>query len=133
MAPEDARLVTYAWKRIGSHSDHAAGLFYDRLFEIAPTTHAHVSVELMPACRRDLMAGIDWAVGEIARERPGTLPGPLALRDPFLGAGTDQVVAALLWTLHTVLGRDWTPRHEAAWRAAGPAIVAALRPHPSSA
>jgi len=140
LAPEDARLVVYTWKRIGPLADRAAGLFYDRLFEITPTTRAHVSVDMMPAFRRSLMTSIDWAVNEILRSstiasvRPGLAAAPpLAhdARDPFLGAAAEQASAALLWMLHAILGRDWTPRHEAAWTAAAPEIVAALRPAPS--
>lgn len=136
MPRKDADLVLYSWKRIGAAADRAAGIFYDRLFEIAPASQAHLSAEQMPASRRSLMTRIDWAIsgyllpGESAEDRDPPPPVHGAPRDPFLGATAEHAVAALLGTLQSVLGAEWTPRHEAAWNEAGPAIVAALRPGP---
>ena len=38
MSPEQTRIVQETWKRVAPIADRAAELFYDRLFEIDPTT-----------------------------------------------------------------------------------------------
>jgi nitric oxide dioxygenase len=129
MQSSQAGLVTYSWKRVGPLAERVAGLFYDRLFEIAPAARAQFQADQMPALRRALIGGIDQGIARLGRPAMrGAAPFAAAQDDPLLGAATDQALAALLGTLHAVLGRDWTPPHEAAWRALGPCILDRLRP-----
>jgi nitric oxide dioxygenase len=127
MEPTEAGLVTYSWKRAGPVSERVAGLFYDRLFEIAPAARAQFLADQMPALRRALIGGIDQAVARLGLPVPRGAARP-APDDPLLGVATDQALAALVGTLKAVLGREWTPPHEAAWRALGPGILDRLRP-----
>ena len=135
MSPGEAGLIAYSWKRVGPVADRAAGLFYDCLFDIAPATRANFAADQMPWLRRDLISGIDAAVAELAGPaQPRHLrPAPPPARDLLLGAEAPAAVDALASALATVLGRDWTPEHDTAWRAAGPHIVSALRPAPRAA
>lgn len=128
MSPDQARLLSLSWKRVGAGADRAAMLFYDRLCITVPATRAHLAPERMPALRRAFLARIDAV---LARAAGGAAPGHEPGRGPddlLLGAGAPEAGAALLWMLATVLGPDWTPELDLAWRAAAPALLAQLEP-----
>ncbi len=127
MSPEQARLVAYSWKRVGASGDRAAMLFYDRLCDTVPATRAQLAAEQMPALRRAFLARVDAAVARLAGGAPlgaGIATG--APGDLLLGASAEQAVAALFWTLQAVLGPEWTPLADLAWRGAAPALLAEL-------
>ncbi len=130
MSPDDVRVVTQSWHRVGSFSDHAAILFYDRLFDTVPAARADFNAEQMPAARRLLIASIDQSVTRLSRDEAPTRREARKDEpaDLLFGTGEAEILAALFWALHRVLGQGWTPAVEAAWRACAPPILAALRP-----
>lgn len=146
VSPEEAGIVLLSWKRLAASGERAAALFYDRLFDIAPETRGRLGMDQMPAYRRGMLDGMDWALAELFGPRrpppprqpgparpavPPPAPPPVPGRDPFLGVGGGAALEALVWTFEKVLGGAWTPREAAAWAEAGPAVIAALRPPPA--
>jgi len=131
MDADRGALVTTSWQRVGPVADRAANIFYDRLFDIAPATRAHLAPEELPALRRALIRRIDAA---IAPRHPRAVALPVeSPRDVLLGAPPEAGIEALLSTLREVLGAEWTHEHAAAWVAATPRLVEALRPASAAA
>jgi hypothetical protein len=125
MSPDQARLVAYSWKRVGASADRAAMLFYDRLCDTAPATRAQLAAEQMPALRRAFLARVDAAVARLAGGAAPAVAIPAGVPcDLLLGASAEQAGAALFWTLEAVLGPEWTPLVDLAWRGAAPALLA---------
>jgi len=121
MTPDQVTLVQQSFARVAPISDTAAVLFYDRLFEIAPSV-----VPMFPADmkeqRKKLMATLAVVVGGLGN-LASVLPAASALakRHVSYGAKAEHypvVGAALLWTLEKGLGDGWTPDVAAAWTAA---------------
>ena len=121
MTPEQVRLVQGSFARVAPISEHAATLFYDRLFEIAPAVRAMFPGDLTEQ-RKKLMATIAFVVNGLGRlEEVLPAASELAKRHVAYGAKADHypvVGAALLWTLERGLGEGWTPPVADAWRAA---------------
>jgi hemoglobin-like flavoprotein len=121
MTPDQVTLVQQSFARVAPISETAAVLFYDRLFEIAPSV-----VPMFPADmkeqRKKLMATLAVVVGGLGN-LDSVLPAASALakRHVSYGAKAEHypvVGAALLWTLEKGLGDGWTPDVAAAWTAA---------------
>jgi len=121
MTPEQVRLVQGSFAKVAPISDHAATLFYDRLFEIAPAVRAMFPGDLTEQ-RKKLMATIAFVVNGLGRlEEVLPAASELAKRHVAYGAKAEHypvVGAALLWTLERGLGEGWTPPVADAWRAA---------------
>ncbi len=119
MTPEQNEIVQETWSRVAPIADTAAKLFYDRLFEIDPTTRSLFKAENLPEQRRKLMQTLDQLVKGLDRledlvptiEELGRRHVRYGVRD----AHYDTVGAALLWTLEQGLGAHWTPEAQAAW------------------
>ena len=118
MTPDQVAIVQQSFARVAPISETAAVLFYDRLFEIAPSV-----VPMFPADmkeqRKKLMATLAVVVGGLGN-LDSVLPAASALakRHVSYGAKAEHypvVGAALLWTLEKGLGPDWTPEVKAAW------------------
>jgi hemoglobin-like flavoprotein len=121
MTPDQVAIVQQSFARVAPISETAAVLFYDRLFEIAPSV-----VPMFPADmkeqRKKLMATLAVVVGGLGN-LASVLPAASALakRHVSYGAKAEHypvVGAALLWTLEKGLGDGWTPDVAAAWTAA---------------
>jgi hemoglobin-like flavoprotein len=121
MTPDQVTLVQQSFAKVAPISETAAMLFYDRLFEIAPSV-----VPLFPAdmkdLRKKLMATLAVVVGGLGN-LDSVLPAASALakRHVSYGAKAEHypvVGAALLWTLEKGLGDGWTPEVADAWTAA---------------
>jgi len=119
MSPDRKALVQQSWRQILPIADAAAGLFYQRLFEIDPSTRplfAHVE----PAeQRRKLMSVLSIAVQGLD-DLDTLLPVVRDLGARHAGYGVREahyasVGAALLWTLRKGLGEAWTAEVEGAW------------------
>jgi len=119
MSPDRKALVQQSWRQILPIADAAAGLFYQRLFEIDPSTRplfAHVE----PAeQRRKLMSVLSIAVQGLD-DFDTLLPVVRDLGARHAGYGVREahyasVGAALLWTLRKGLGEAWTAEVEGAW------------------
>src|SRR5207244_7922017 len=96
-------------------------LFYDRLFEVAPSVRA-MFPEDMTEQRKKLMGMLAAVVGGLSNLE-SILPAASALAKRHVGYGAKAehypvVGATLLWTLETGLGEAWTPDVAAAWTAA---------------
>jgi hemoglobin-like flavoprotein len=121
MTPDQITLVQQSFARVAPISETAAVLFYDRLFEIAPSV-----VPMFPADmkeqRKKLMATLAVVVGGLSN-LDSVLPAASALAKRHVSYGAKPehypvVGAALLWTLEKGLGDGWTPDVAAAWIAA---------------
>ena len=121
MNPTQVKLVQQSFAKVAPISETAAVLFYDRLFEIAPTVRAMFPAD-MTEQRKKLMAMLAAVVNGLAN-LDSILPAASALakRHVAYGAKAEHypvVGSALLWTLEKGLGEAWTPELAEAWTAA---------------
>jgi nitric oxide dioxygenase len=121
MTPDQVQLVQQSFAKVAPISEQAAVLFYDRLFEVAPSVKSLFPADLTEQ-RRKLMATLAYVVGGLG-DLQSILPAAssLATRHVSYGAKPEHypvVGGALLWTLEKGLGDDWTPDVAEAWTAA---------------
>src|ERR1700750_2551525 len=121
MTPDQVKLVQESFAKVAPISETAAALFYDRLFEVAPTVKAMFPVD-MTGQRRKLMATLAVVVNGLGNLE-SVLPAASALARRHVSYGAEPahypvVGSALLWTLEKGLGEAWTPEVPAAWTAA---------------
>jgi hemoglobin-like flavoprotein len=121
MTPDQVTLVQQSFARVAPISETAAVLFYDRLFEIAPSVVPMFPTD-MKEQRKKLMATLAVVVGGLSNLET-VLPAASALAKRHVNYGAKPehypvVGAALLWTLEKGLGDGWTPDVAAAWTAA---------------
>jgi hemoglobin-like flavoprotein len=121
MTPDQVTLVQQSFARVAPISETAAVLFYDRLFEIAPSVVPMFPTD-MKEQRKKLMATLAVVVGGLSN-LDAVLPAASALAKRHVSYGVKPehypvVGAALLWTLEKGLGDAWTPDVAAAWTAA---------------
>jgi hemoglobin-like flavoprotein len=121
MTPDQVKLVQQSFAKVAPISDQAATIFYDRLFEVAPSVKAMFPSDLTEQ-RKKLMATLAVVVNGLSNLE-SVLPAAssLALRHVAYGAKPEHypvVGGALLWTLEKGLGGAWTPEVAAAWSAA---------------
>lgn len=119
MTPTQKRLVQSTWKQVAPLADAAAIMFYDRLFEVDPSTKPLFRQTDMPHQRKKLLQIIGTAVASLDR-LDALLPVVEDLGRRHAGYGVDDkhydsVGAALLWTLERGLGKEWTPQVAQAW------------------
>jgi len=119
MTKEGNDIVRDSWARVMPIADTAASLFYDRLFEIDPTTRPLFKSEDLSEQRRKLMQTLDLLVNGLDR-LDDLVPAIEALGRRHLRYGVQDahygsVGEALLWTLEQGLGEHWTPEARAAW------------------
>jgi hemoglobin-like flavoprotein len=121
MTPEQVKLVQESFAKVAPISETAAVLFYDRLFEIAPSVKTMFPTD-MTEQRRKLMAVLAAVVsglGNLESILPAT--SALATRHVSYGAKPEHypvVGGALLWTLEKGLGDAWTSEVAGAWTVA---------------
>jgi hemoglobin-like flavoprotein len=121
MTPDQVKLVQESFAKVAPISETAAVLFYDRLFEIAPSVKAMFPAD-MTEQRRKLMAMLAAVVSGLGNLE-SILPAASALATRHVSYGAKKehypvVGAALLWTLEKGLGDGWTPEVAGAWTAA---------------
>ena len=120
MTPDQVKLVQDSFAKVAPISATAAVLFYDRLFEIAPSVKAMFPAD-MTEQRQKLMAVLAVVVNGLG-DLPSILPAAsaLAARHVSYGAKAEHypVVGAALWTLEKGLGEAWTPEVANAWTTA---------------
>ena len=118
LSTDDIERVRSSFDRIWPISTQTAGLFYDRLFEIAP--------EVRPLFRRDIdeqkrkfIATLAVIVGSLDdSSKLVSLTDNLARQHGEFGvqpAYYPIVGEALLWSLERGLGDNWTPGVAASW------------------
>src|SRR6478672_5895524 len=121
MTPEQINLVQQSFAKVAPISEAAAVLFYDRLFEVAPSVKAMFPAD-MTEQRKKLMATLAVVVNGLTNLE-AILPAASALARRHVAYGAKPahypvVGGALLWTLEKGLGEAWTPEIAAAWTAA---------------
>ena len=121
MTPEQISLVQSSFARVAPIAEQAAGLFYDRLFVIAPQTRQLFAGD-MAAQGRKLMATLAVVVNGLS-DLKMVLPAASALARRHITYGVKPshyaaVGEALLWTLEKGLGDAWTADTAAAWSTA---------------
>jgi hemoglobin-like flavoprotein len=131
MTSEQTAIVQATWQQVVPIADTAATLFYDRLFEIDPTTRPLFDAETLPEQKRKLVVMLNTVVTGLARPEQ-IVPAAEALARRHVGYGVDpaqydSVGAALLWTLRKGLGESWTPAAEEAWTAAYTLLAGVMR------
>jgi hemoglobin-like flavoprotein len=121
MTPDQVKLVQESFAKVAPISDQAAVMFYNRLFEIAPSVKAMFPTD-MSEQRRKLMATLAIVVNGLSKlEMILPAASSLATRHVAYGAKAEHypvVGEALLWTLEKGLGADWTPDVAEAWTTA---------------
>ena len=121
MKPTQINLVQESFAKVAPMSEQAATLFYDRLFEVAPTVKVMLPAD-MKEQRKKLMATLAVVVNGLSNLE-SVLPAASALakRHVSYGARPEHypvVGGALLWTLEKGLGEAWTADVAEAWTAA---------------
>jgi len=121
MNPTQIRLVQESFSRVAPISETAAVIFYDRLFEVAPSVKAMFPAD-MTEQRKKLMMMLAAVVGGL-NNLDSILPAASALAKRHVGYGAKPehypvVGGALLYTLEKGLGSAWTPELAEAWAAA---------------
>ena len=121
MNPEQVTLVQQSFAKVAPIADQAAGMFYDRLFRIAPQLKALFPADTTEQ-RRKLMATLAIVVAGLSNLE-SILPAAsaLATRHVAYGARAEHyplVGAVLMWTLEKALGDAWTGGVAEAWTAA---------------
>jgi hemoglobin-like flavoprotein len=121
MTADQVKLVQESFAKVAPISETAAVLFYDRLFEIAPSVRAMFPTD-MTEQRKKLMAMLATVVSGLGNLE-SILPAASALATRHVSYGTKPehypvAGAALLWTLEKGLGDAWTSEVAGAWTAA---------------
>jgi nitric oxide dioxygenase len=121
MTPEQVNLVQQSFAKVAPISERAAVIFYDRLFEVAPSVKEMFPADLTEQ-RKKLMATLAVVVNGLSN-LAAVLPAASALAKRHVSYGAKPehypvVGGALLWTLEKGLGTAWTPDVAAAWTAA---------------
>src|ERR1044071_3525987 len=121
MNPTQIKLVQDSFAKVAPISEQAAVIFYDRLFEVAPSVKAMFPID-MTEQRKKLMATLAVVVNGLSNLE-AVLPAASALAKRHVSYGAKPehypvVGGALLWTLEKGLGEAWTPDVAAAWTAA---------------
>src|SRR5215218_399089 len=115
------KLVQESFSKVIPISEQAAVLFYDRLFEVAPSVKAMFPND-MTEQRKKLMMMLAAVVNGLGNLQ-SILPAASALAKRHVGYGAKAehypvVGGALLWTLEKGLSEAWTPEVADAWTAA---------------
>jgi nitric oxide dioxygenase len=121
MNPTQIKLVQESFAKVAPISEAAAVIFYDRLFEVAPSVKAMFPAD-MTEQRKKLMMMLASVVNGLGNLET-ILPAASALAKRHVGYGAKPehysvVGGALLWTLEKGLGEAWTRELADAWTAA---------------
>jgi len=121
MNASQIKLVQDSFAKVAPISEQAAVLFYNRLFEVAPSVKAMFPAD-MTEQRKKLMGTLAIVVNGLSN-LGAVLPAASALAKRHVSYGAKPehypvVGGALLWTLEKGLGDAWTPEVANAWTAA---------------
>jgi hemoglobin-like flavoprotein len=114
------KLIQATWAQVVPIADQAAAIFYQRLFEIDPSTRSLfrntdlvqqrkklIQVLSVAVSSLDNLGALEKTVEELGRRHAG-----YGVKDSHY----DSVGVALLWTLQQGLGTAWTAEAAAAWK-----------------
>ncbi|WP_281557227.1 methyl-accepting chemotaxis protein [Thalassomonas sp. RHCl1] len=118
MTPKQMTLVRQSWKKVLPMAPKAADLFYQTLFELSPTLKSLFKNDISEQGGK-LMAMLDSAI-KLLDKPDKLLPAVQKLGQRHLAYGVeprhyDLVGEALLTTLATGLGDEFTPAVKKAW------------------
>ncbi|MBA4791039.1 MAG: hemin receptor [Rhizobiales bacterium] len=118
MLPSQVELIQSSFAKVAPISEAAAGLFYGRLFEIAPEVKPLFKGDMSEQGRK-LMATLAVVVKGLSN-LDAVVPAAQVLAKRHVAYGVTEahyapVGAALLWTLEQGLGDAFTPEVKAAW------------------
>lgn len=121
MTPQEVALIQQSWAKVAPIREVAAELFYNRLFELDPALKPLFRGDMKEQGRK-LMSMLSTVVSGLTRLE-AMVPAVQDLGKRHVAYGVedrhyDTVGAALLWTLGTGLGDDFTPEVKAAWTTA---------------
>ncbi len=120
MLARQKKLIQDTWKQVVPIANQAAAIFYQRLFEIDPSTRALFNTTDMVQQRKKLIQVLSVAVSSLDNLGAlGKTVEDLGHRHAGYGvkdAHYDSVGVVLLWTLEQGLGAAWTPEGAAAWK-----------------
>jgi hemoglobin-like flavoprotein len=121
MTPDQIKSVQDSFAKVAPIADMAAGLFYTRMFEIAPEVKPPFRGDMTEQGRK-LMRTLTVVVNGLGNLET-ILPAASALAKNHVAYGVKAshytpVGDALLWTLERGLGPEWTPELAGAWGAA---------------
>ena len=125
------QLIRNSWAQIVPMADQAAALFYERLFEIDPSTRClfrNADVEQQRKKLLELLGVVVHGLDDL--DALSAMLEGLGRR--WAGCGVkdrhyEAVGAALLWTLQQGLGPSWTPEVAAAWSEVYALLSAVMR------
>ena len=119
MLSRQKKLIQNTWAQVVPAADQAAALFYQRLFEIDPSTCSLFRSTDMAQQRKKLIQILSIAVSSLDNLGAlGKTAEDLGRRHASYGVKDehyDTVGAALLWTLKQGLGSVWTTEAATAW------------------
>lgn len=118
MTPEQIKLVQGSFSKVEPIAETAADIFYDRLFEIAPSVRSMFPAEMKDQ-KTKLMQTLGVAVNNLHQVET-ILPTIQELAKKHVGYGVkdehyDTVGEALIYTLDKGLGEEFTPDVKDAW------------------
>jgi hemoglobin-like flavoprotein len=120
MLATQKKLIQDTWMQVVPIADQAAAIFYQRLFEIDPSTRTLFDTTEMVQQRKKLIQILSVAVSSLDNLGAlGKTVEDLGRRHAGYGvkdAHYDSVGVALLWTLEQGLGAAWTSESAAAWK-----------------
>jgi hemoglobin-like flavoprotein len=120
MLPKQKMLIQKSWSQVVPIADQAAAIFYQRLFEIDPSTRTLFRQTDMTQQRKKLLQVLGVAVSSL--DNLGALSKTVEdLGRRHAGYGVkdshyDSVGVALLWTLEQGLGAAWSDEAAVAWK-----------------
>lgn len=121
MTPEQIDLIRSSWSKVVPIQETAAGLFYNKLFELDPAVKPLFKGDMGEQGRK-LMMSLNVVVNGITN-LDALLPAIQEMGKRHAGYGVqprhyDTVGQAILWTLEQGLGAHFTPDTRAAWTTA---------------
>jgi hemoglobin-like flavoprotein len=119
MTPSNVKLVQDSFAKVAPIAEKAAEIFYSKLFELDPSLKDLFGTTNIREQGRKLMMMIGTAVSGL-NKLDTIIQAVQDLGRRHVGYGVtpdhyDTVAKALLYTLETGLGKDWTPDVKAAW------------------
>ncbi len=129
MTPDHVAAIQASFAKVMPISEQAASMFYDRLFEVAPSTKTLFKGDMREQGRK-LMATLAFVVNGLGKPET-VMPAAVALAQRHVSYGVKAsdyraVGEALLWTLERGLGPEWTPALAASWEGAYTALSGAM-------
>ncbi|MES2649116.1 MAG: globin family protein [Bacteroidota bacterium] len=120
MTAHDINLVQKSWATVATiDMETVGGLFYNRLFEIAPEVKPMFSRSSMAEQSRKLLSMLSYVMAKLDKlDDILDEVAKLAKRHVHYGVKESHyaaVGAALLWTLEKGLGELWNEELKAAW------------------